>query len=81
VIGVQIATLALVGAGGLAVVLCADLFRQAILLGFFGLALAALFVVMQAPDVALSQLVVSTVAFPLVLVTALAYVARRDRRR
>jgi uncharacterized MnhB-related membrane protein len=81
VIGVQVATLALVGVGGLAVVLCADLVRQAILLGFFGLALAALFVVMQAPDVALSQLVVSTVAFPLVLVTALAYVARRDRRR
>ena len=40
--------------------------------------LVSLFVVLQAPDVALSELVVSTVAFPFILFTALAKM--RDRR-
>ena len=79
-IGVQLVTIVLVGAAGLCVVLAADVLRQTILLGFFGLALVALFVVFQAPDVALSAVVVSTIAFPLVLVAAIGYVARRERR-
>ena len=79
-IGVQIAALALVGAFGLAVVLAQDVLRMAILFGMYGLMLVVLFVVLQAPDVALSELAVSTVAFPLVVVTALAKVRRRDRR-
>jgi uncharacterized MnhB-related membrane protein len=79
-IGVQMAAVALVAAGALAVVLVQDLLRTAMLYGIFGLALVVLFVVFQAPDVALSELVVSTVAFPVVIVTALAKVARRDER-
>jgi uncharacterized MnhB-related membrane protein len=80
VIGVQIAALALVGLGALAVVLAEDVLRQAMLYGIFGLALVVLFVVLQAPDVALSELVVSTVAFPLVILAALAKVKRRGGR-
>ncbi len=79
-IGVQIAALALVGGLALAVVLVHDVLRVAMLYGVYGLVLVVLFVVFQAPDVALSQLAVSTVAFPLIVVTALAKVKRRERR-
>ena len=80
-IGVQIAVLALVAASGLAVALVQDVLRQAMLYGIFGLALVAMFVAVQAPDVALSELAVSTIAFPLVILATLAKVRRRDRRR
>ena len=80
-IGVQISAIVLVAAGGLAVALTRDVLRQAMVYGLYGLVLVVLFVVFQAPDVALSQLVVSTVAFPVIVVTALAKVARRERRR
>jgi energy-converting hydrogenase B subunit D len=79
VIGIQLVTLALVALGSVAVVLTQDVLRQAVLLGIYGLALVALFVVFQAPDVALSELVVSTIAYPLVIVAALAKVKRRAR--
>ena len=71
-------TIALVGLGGLAVVSVRDPLRQAIVLGIYGLTLILLFVVLQAPDVALSEIVVSSVAFPFILLTALAKM--RDRR-
>jgi uncharacterized MnhB-related membrane protein len=80
-IGVQIAALSLVGAFALAVVLVHDVLRTTILFGIYGLTLVVLFVVFQAPDVALSELVVSMVAFPLILLTALAKVSRRERRK
>jgi len=81
VIGVQISAIVLVAAGGLAVALTRDVLPQAMLYGIYGLALVILFVVFQAPDVALSELVVSTVAFPLVIVATLARVRGRERRR
>ncbi len=80
-IGVQISAIVLVAAGGLAVALTRDVLRQAMLYGIYGLVLVVLFVVFQAPDVALSELVVSTVAFPLVIVATLARVRGRERRR
>jgi energy-converting hydrogenase B subunit D len=80
-IGVQIAALALVAAGALAVVLTRDVLRTTMLFGIYGLALVVLFVVFQAPDVALSALVVGAVAYPVVFVTALAKIARREQRR
>jgi energy-converting hydrogenase B subunit D len=79
-IGVQVIALVLVGAFALAVVLVQDVLRMAVLFGMYGLALVLLLVVLQAPDVALSELVVSTVAYPVIVVTALAKVRRRDRR-
>lgn len=57
---------------GVLVVLSYDPLRQVIVNGIFGLSLVVLFVVLQAPDVGLSELVVGTVAFPLVLLATIA---------
>jgi energy-converting hydrogenase B subunit D len=80
VIPLQVVAIGLVGLGGLAVVLARDPVRQALVFGLFGLGLGVLFVIFQAPDVALSALVVSAVAFPFILFTALAKIGGRDRR-
>jgi energy-converting hydrogenase B subunit D len=71
-IPLQVVAIALVALGALAVVTVRDPLRQTLLLGLYGLTLGVLFVVFQAPDVALSELVVSSVAFPFILLTALA---------
>jgi uncharacterized MnhB-related membrane protein len=76
-IPLQVVALVLVAAGATSVVLVRDLPRQAIVNGLYGLALAILFLVFQAPDVAISQLVVGAVAVPIVLLAAI----RRARRR
>ena len=76
-IPLQLVALVLVAAGATSVVLVRDLARQAIVNGLYGLSLAVLFLVFQAPDVALSQLVVGAVAVPIVLLAAI----RRARRR
>lgn len=60
---------------GVCVVVTREPLRQTLVNGFFGLALVLLFVVLQAPDVAISEVVVSTVAFPLVLLTTIYRVA------
>lgn len=57
---------------GVLVVLSYDPLRQVMVNGVFGLSLVVLFVVLQAPDVGLSELVVGTVAFPLVLLATIA---------
>lgn len=52
-------------------VLCRDPRRQAVVLGVLALALAVLFAVLQAPDVALSEIAVGTALTPLlILLTA-----------
>jgi uncharacterized MnhB-related membrane protein len=68
--------LVLVAAGGTAVVLVRDPLRQAIVASMFGLLLALLFFAFQAPDVALSQIVVGSVALPLMIVLTLSKLAR-----
>jgi uncharacterized MnhB-related membrane protein len=78
-IPLQVVSLALVGVGALAVVTTRDPLRQSLVGGLYGLTLAVLFMVLQAPDVALSELVVSSVALPFILLTALAKL--RGRRR
>jgi energy-converting hydrogenase B subunit D len=79
-IPLQAVAIILVALGGLAVVATRDPLRQTLLLGLYGLALVVLFVVFQAPDVALSELVVSSVAFPFILLAALAKMRGRGRR-
>jgi uncharacterized MnhB-related membrane protein len=79
VTALQVATLLLAAAGATAVALCRDPLRQIVLSGLYGLVLVVLFVVLQAPDVALSMLVVSTVAYPL-LVLAAVYKTRRKEQ-
>ena len=70
--------LLLVAAGGLAVVLTRDPLAQAVVVSFYGLLLALMFFVFQAPDVALSQIVIGAVALPLMMLLALAKIRRRD---
>jgi uncharacterized MnhB-related membrane protein len=60
------------------VVAARDPVRQVLVVGLYGLTLVVLFVVLQAPDVALSELVVSTVALPFILLVALAKMRDRE---
>jgi uncharacterized MnhB-related membrane protein len=69
--GPQIAALVLVAIGGGAVVITSDPLRQTIVLGLFGLSLTFLFFTFQAPDVALSEIVVSSIGLPLIVLAAL----------
>jgi energy-converting hydrogenase B subunit D len=74
VIVLEVAVFLLVAAGGTAVVLTRDPLNQAIVASFYGLLLGIMFLVFQAPDVALSQIAVGAVALPLMIVLALAKV-------
>lgn len=73
-IPLQVVALVLVGATALAVVLQPDPLRQAVVNGLYTLLLVVLFVIFQAPDVALSMLVVGSIAYPIVLLTVIARV-------
>jgi uncharacterized MnhB-related membrane protein len=70
----QLVSLTMVAAVGLGVVLTRDPLRQAVVVSFFGMLLGVLFFVFQAPDVALSEIVVGAVAAPLMILLALAKV-------
>ena len=79
-IPLQIAILLIVAAAGTGVVLARDPLRQAIVNGAYGLVLTLLFVVFQAPDVALSMVVVGSIAYPLVLLVAIRKVRGREEQ-
>jgi uncharacterized MnhB-related membrane protein len=81
VIPLQSVAILFVALGALCVALARDVVRQAILFSLYGFSLVVLFLVFQAPDVALSALVVSAIAYPLVLVAAIARVAAHRERR
>ena len=68
--------LTLAGMGGTAVVLTQDPSRQALALSAYGLTLALLFMVLAAPDVALSQIGVGTAIVPLMVMLAIRKVGR-----
>jgi energy-converting hydrogenase B subunit D len=70
--------LLLVAAAATAVALTMDPLRQVVVSSLYGLLLVILFVVLEAPDVALSMLVVSSVAYPLIVLIAISR-TRRDR--
>lgn len=78
---VQIVALALVALGGTAVSVTADPLRQTLVLSLDGLALTILFFVFQAPDVALSEVVVSTVGLPVIVLAALRRIREQQRER
>ncbi len=65
-----VTALLLVAVAGTVVVTTRDPARQAVVLSVFGLFLAVLFTTLQAPDVALSQLVVGAAVVPLMLLLA-----------
>jgi energy-converting hydrogenase B subunit D len=77
----QIAALAAVALGGGAVVVAPDPLRQTMVLGVFGLALTMMFFVFQAPDVALSEIVVSTVGLPVMILLALRKIHQQEQER
>jgi energy-converting hydrogenase B subunit D len=70
----QILAFLLVAAGATGVVFTRNLLSLAIVASFYGVLLGILFVSLQAPDVALSQIVVGAVALPLMILLALAKV-------
>ncbi|MGW2310119.1 Na(+)/H(+) antiporter subunit B [Actinomadura luteofluorescens] len=72
------AALGLVALMATAVVLTRDTVRQAIVLSGYGMVLGLLFLILQAPDVAMSQIGVGTVLLPLLVVLAL-HATRRYR--
>jgi energy-converting hydrogenase B subunit D len=74
---VLLVALALVAVAGFAVVATHDPNRQAITLSVFSLCLAVLFVVFQAPDVALSELAVGAAVVPLLVLLTLRKVGKR----
>jgi uncharacterized MnhB-related membrane protein len=68
----QLVALAAVAVGGTLTVLVRDPIRQAMVASIFGLSLAVLFFLFQAPDVALSQIVVASVVVPVMVLLTLA---------
>jgi uncharacterized MnhB-related membrane protein len=77
----QIAALAAVAIGGGAVVMATDPLRQTLVLSVYGMSLAMLFFVFQAPDVGLSEIVVSTVGLPVMILLALRKVREQEREQ
>jgi energy-converting hydrogenase B subunit D len=75
---VQVTLLVLVAAGATLVVVTRDPVRQVIVLSSYGLLLALLFLVFQAPDVTLSELTVGAIALPILLLLALAKMRKRE---
>jgi uncharacterized MnhB-related membrane protein len=77
----QIAALAAVALGGSAVVVATNPLRQTLVLSVYGMALTMLFFVFQDPDVALSEIVVSTVGLPVMILLALRKVREHEREQ
>lgn len=79
--GVQLAALILVAITATAVVFTPEALRQALVLGIYGLALTVLFFTFQAPDVALSEIVITTVGLPLIILLALRKIREQEHSR
>jgi energy-converting hydrogenase B subunit D len=69
---VQAAALLLVALGAWATVMAREPVRQAVVVSLYGLALGILFFAFQAPDVALSNIVIGAVAMPTMILLAIA---------
>jgi len=74
----QVTLLLMVAAGATAVVLVRARVRQVLVLSAYGLLLALLFLVFQAPDVTLSELTVGSVLLPAIILLTLAKVRKRE---
>ena len=74
----QAMALALVAVAAPAVVLSRDPLRMIVVNAVYGLVLVLVFVLYGAPDVALSMLVVGAVAYPLVVLVAIARIRSRQ---
>jgi uncharacterized MnhB-related membrane protein len=74
----QVVALVLVALGAPAVVAARDPLRQAIVTSLYGLTLGVLFFTFAAPDVALSSIVIGSVALPTIILLALAKIGDKD---
>ncbi len=72
----QTLMLIFVAAVGTAVVVTRDVAKQAVVMGFYGLLLSILFLLLQAPDVAYSEIVVGSAAIPLMLLVTVSKIRR-----
>jgi energy-converting hydrogenase B subunit D len=77
----QAGALLLVAVSAAGVVATRDPVKQAVAISFYGLQLALLFFLHQAPDVALSQIVIGAVALPLMVLLALAKIHKQQEER
>jgi uncharacterized MnhB-related membrane protein len=77
----QIAALAAVAIAGGAVVAATDPLRQTLVLSVYGMSLTMLFFVFQDPDVGLSEIVVSSVGLPVMILLAIRKVREHERER
>ncbi|MGH9566038.1 MAG: Na(+)/H(+) antiporter subunit B [Candidatus Angelobacter sp.] len=75
----EIAILIFAGITGTAVVLTRNPLNQVIGLAFYGLIMALMFFIFQAPDVALSQIVIGAVLLPLMVLLTLAKLKSKDQ--
>ena len=75
----QATILIFVALAGTGVVLTRDPLKQLIVVSVYGIMLGLAFLIFQAPDVALSQFVVGTVALPLMVLLTLAKVRRQSK--
>lgn len=69
--------LIMVACAGAGVVLTRDPLSQCVAVSYYGLLLALMFFIFQAPDVALAQVAVGAVALPLMILLALAKIQRK----
>jgi len=74
----QVTVLVLVAAGATLVVRTRDRVRLVLVLSVYGMLLAILFFVFQAPDVTLSELTVGAVALPILLLLTIAKVRKPE---
>lgn len=77
----QIVGLIAVALGGTAVVFTGEALRQGMVLGIYGIALTFLFFTFQAPDVALSEIVVTSVGLPIIVLAALRKIRQQEDQR
>ena len=77
----QLVAFGLVALGAPLVVLTRDPLRQSLVNGIYGVSLVCLFVVLAAPDPALSMAFDSGIAYPLVILAAMARSRRHARRK
>jgi uncharacterized MnhB-related membrane protein len=75
----QVTVLVLVAAGAVAVVRTRDRVKLVLMLSAYGMLLALLFFVFQAPDVTLAELAVGAITLPIVLLLAIAKVGKQGR--
>jgi uncharacterized MnhB-related membrane protein len=74
----QGALLVVVAVAATSVVAMRDPLRQVLVAGIYGLVLGLLFFAFEAPDVALSEIVIASVALPVLILVTLSKLAQID---